>query len=260
MALRQGGMGVEEYFEKFTALSQFAPELVATESARVSKFKMGLNQSIQNALSPFTREITTLRDLYEKAANVYSVNHPVDGGSHQKRERGDSSGSYKGKGKWQANRGTMAGRGNQGPQWTANRPPVRAPMGGPPPRNSCSRCGGFHPTTDCEGCPIVCYNCQKSGHRANSCPHPRGNRGGRPKLQPGGRGWLNVITAEEAASEGDVITGTFSVYNFPARVVFDSGASCSLSPLCMLDAMVFTVCDTHFRGCGLTLGSYYPLF
>ena len=36
--LVQGAMDVEEYFEKFTVLAQFAPELVATEAAKISKF------------------------------------------------------------------------------------------------------------------------------------------------------------------------------------------------------------------------------
>mgnify|MGYP004549472199 CR=1 FL=1 len=76
--LVQGAMDVEEYFEKFTVLAQFAPELVATEAAKISKFQTGLNRNIKNTLSPFTREIITLQDLYEKSTNIYRVSKPSE--------------------------------------------------------------------------------------------------------------------------------------------------------------------------------------
>ena len=41
------------------------------------------------------------------------------------------------------------------------------------------------------------------------------------------QGLLNVITAEEAAQENNVIEGTFLILSYPARILFDSGASFS---------------------------------
>ena len=229
--LNQGSMDVEEYYEKFTVLAQSAPGLVETEEAKISKFKLGLNQHIKSALSQFTREIATLQDLYEKAVNIYRVNKGPEGYAKQDRDGSDSS---KGKGKWQANRGNVAARGSYqgGRPWTPNRPPARVPPSGHY-LAPCPKCGKAHPSTDCEGRPISCFNCGRPGHRANVCPHPRDDKGKRPDFRQGGRGQgrLNVMTADEAAQEGNVITGTFSVLSYPVRVLFDSGASCSFISL-----------------------------
>ena len=46
MTLQQGSMSMDEYVGKFTALSRFAPSMVASERDQCEKFKMGLNSRI----------------------------------------------------------------------------------------------------------------------------------------------------------------------------------------------------------------------
>ena len=45
--LQQGSMSVSEYLNKFTQLSRYAPEDVASDDARQKRFKRGLNPSLK---------------------------------------------------------------------------------------------------------------------------------------------------------------------------------------------------------------------
>jgi hypothetical protein len=66
-----------------------------------------------------------------------------------------------------------------------------------------------------------CWNCNKPGHWANSCPYP-------PKQNSQGnihQGRVHYTTIEEIPA-GEVVTaGKFLVNDHPAVVLFDSGAS-----------------------------------
>ena len=50
--LVQKGLTVSEYEEKFTALSRFAPDMVADEASKAKRFEWGLNPSIRSSLVP----------------------------------------------------------------------------------------------------------------------------------------------------------------------------------------------------------------
>ena len=51
MNLKQGGMTVAEYEQKFNELSEFAPTVVATDADRCKKFQDGLHVSIRDRLT-----------------------------------------------------------------------------------------------------------------------------------------------------------------------------------------------------------------
>jgi hypothetical protein len=55
-------------------------------------------------------------------------------------------------------------------------------------------------------------------------PAPNQDRGGKQKVQVT-QGKLNFSTLEELPKGAPVMTGTFSVFNHPALILFDSGAS-----------------------------------
>ena len=69
--LRQGTSSVADYEERFTKVSRFAPELVATERRRIWLFVQGLNVEIQERL--VAAQIPTFTDALEKVQRVESA-------------------------------------------------------------------------------------------------------------------------------------------------------------------------------------------
>ncbi|XP_027151986.1 uncharacterized protein LOC113752041 [Coffea eugenioides] len=69
--LRQGTSNVADYEERFTKLSRFAPELVATERKRIRRLVQGLNVEIQEGLA--AAQISTFSEALEKVQWVESA-------------------------------------------------------------------------------------------------------------------------------------------------------------------------------------------
>jgi hypothetical protein len=77
-----------------------------------------------------------------------------------------------------------------------------------------------------------CFTCGNVGHYAKNCPRnqqrqmpaPSQDKGRKQKVQVR-QGKLNFTTLEELPEGAPIMTGTFSVFNQPALILFDSGAS-----------------------------------
>jgi hypothetical protein len=77
-----------------------------------------------------------------------------------------------------------------------------------------------------------CFTCGNVGHYAKNCPRnqqrqmpaPNQDKGRKQKVRVR-QGKLNFTTLEELPEGAPIMTGIFSVFNQPALILFDSGAS-----------------------------------
>ena len=78
-----------------------------------------------------------------------------------------------------------------------------------------------------------CFNCGSSTHFAQECPQARQPNQGKGSNHNKNRkqtiqvrqGRINFTTIAELSEGAPVISGTFSIHNKPAVILFDSGAS-----------------------------------
>ncbi|KAJ9542320.1 hypothetical protein OSB04_028826 [Centaurea solstitialis] len=232
------GSDITAYTTRFHELAKLVPHLVTPEQNRVDRYVWGLSPVIRGNVT--AADPKTLQEAVNLANRL--TNNAVRSGAF-------SSSSVKGKRKVEE-----PVRSKPEQKFNKDRRMARnfgiqtpAPEKGKGPQRACDKCHRQHigRCTICSRCNRAghvaqdcrvggsqnCFECGSPDHYRNACPKRQqrpyvnqvqpanqGNRGGLA------RGRAFVIGAEEARQNPDVVTGTFLLNNYPATVLFDSGA------------------------------------
>ncbi|KAJ9545199.1 hypothetical protein OSB04_024906 [Centaurea solstitialis] len=201
------GNDVTTYTTRFHELARLVPHLVTPEQNRVDRYVWGLSPVIRGNVT--AADPKTLQEAVNLANRL--TNNAVRSGTF-------TSDGAKGKRKVEEpTRGKFGQRIIKDRRVTRNfgiQTPVQERGKGPQ-----------------YGQGRTCFECGSPDHYRNMCPkrHQRLIANTTPAANQGTRGGLArgrafVIGAEEAKQNPDVVTGTFLLNNYPATVLFDSGA------------------------------------
>ncbi|XP_074297750.1 uncharacterized protein LOC141628517 [Silene latifolia] len=96
----------------------------------------------------------------------------------------------------------------------------------------------MHPGVGCFDKPFVCFFCNKPGHKANECPEKKTTTTTTtPAVPERPRGRIFVMSRAEAEAHPDIVTGTFSIFDVPCLVLFDTSVSLSFISMRLSDKL-----------------------
>nr|XP_027071861.1 uncharacterized protein LOC113696682 [Coffea arabica] len=157
--VKQGASSVAEYEGKFTKLSRYASELVATERRRIRRFVQGVNVEIQEGLAG--ARISTFTETLEKAQRVKSARLQVKD-FHAKKTGTPShplGQADKGAPPSKKEKGTGGVETSSTPKRTQSR---RGRNGRDQPRET-------PPSGQAVATQVICGYCRKPNHTENEC-------------------------------------------------------------------------------------------
>jgi hypothetical protein len=227
LALTQGNHTVLQYAQAFNDLCQYARYHVDTDEKKRDMFRRGLSTKLRDHLN------TVRADNYNELVNMaISQEDCITARQAVKKRKTHVAGSSAQPQRFwivfdTQNRGPQQQQGRwvirpQQQQQTPNRsqPPVQRNNNQPQQQQ-------YRQANDNR-----CFTCGNTGHYAKNCPrnqqrqgqNSNQNQGKRQKVQVR-QDRLNFTTMADIPEGAPVLTGIFSVLNYPAIILFDSGAS-----------------------------------
>ncbi|KAK9676439.1 hypothetical protein RND81_11G077200 [Saponaria officinalis] len=205
--LKQWGMSLQAYTDKFVELVPYARTILPTELDQVRYYERGFIKELCMCVT--AQPATTFDAAYDRALRVW------------------------------ADLSTDSARGSQ-PLRPFKRPFVPSSPSSSQGFKKKPTYGfrqGFRPLMPrpsvMKNQKSICYNCKQPGHYNRDCPQLHltvaAVSGSSAALKKAPRvGVAYVLTRAQAEANPEVITGMFSVCDIPALVLFDTGASLSI--------------------------------
>ena len=224
------------YEAKFTELSCFAPQLIATEEEKAFKFQDGLKPYLKNKISIL--KLGVYLEVMDRALIVEKDNEALHQYREQKRKRNRSDGA----------------QGNQSQKKSA--PTRNHNKGKVTQQNSdvvCSTCGKKHGGRPCYKETGACFGYGKQGHLIRDCPKNKGFIIGKPKEEnkdnkqkPRAQGRVFSMTHGDAQTTSDVVACTIRIHTFFASALIDPSSTHSFVSISFVALLGILVASMDF--------------
>ncbi|WOH01704.1 hypothetical protein DCAR_0521089 [Daucus carota subsp. sativus] len=234
---------VADFQIRFQRFANYARSIAGNDADKIMKFKWALKTSIRNHI--IANRYTTMDSLVDSARDQelhqadFRKQKDMQG---QKRKRDDdppkfqnnggSSGGFRQNNQRYNTRSFQQKNENQGNQQNRSGSQSGSQSGGQTGQNggrsACAHCGKMHSGV-CHWISRACFNCGRQGHTIKDCKAPlkksgdQNNNNGKNEQKNSGR--VFSLTAKDAANSSGTITGTLSIGNCDATVLFDTGAT-----------------------------------
>src|SRR5579859_334269 len=233
LALTQGTRTVLQYAQAFNGLCQYAGYHADTDIKKMDRFRRGLNTKLKERLNPVrTANYNELVNLAITQEDCIMA-HRAD--KKRKAPAGPSVAPTQRYRLVQNASPKTLQRAPQPGRWVI-RPPQQSGAARPPVSQQNGPRPNFQQQPARPGNANRCFICGSTDHFARECPQARpqsqGQGSGQNNKNKGKRqvvqvrqGRVNFTTLTELPEGAPIMTGTFSIRNKPAVILFDSGAS-----------------------------------